>query len=82
MGHDAAYRTSAYVAAKRSLRGQRCHICGAPSDTVDHDPPLSSFPDWRSWKGRLRPACRRCQNRQGGRVVHNPVRLGTPSRSW
>lgn len=64
-------RSSAYktVATEFKTGKYVCHLCGeAPGLTVDHDPPLSAFPHWRMWSGRLLPACKSCQDRQGGQI--------------
>ena len=40
--------------------GPPCWRCGAPATTADHDPPLATFDDPAQWRGRLMPACARC----------------------
>lgn len=78
------YRTKAYAEAKRRLRGAPCVWCGAPSDSVDHYPPVSSFPPGR-WVGIFRPACLPCQIRQGKQVLRERGRNwrpALPSRTW
>lgn len=60
------YDTPAYRAARVALRGLPCRVCGVPSDTVDHVPPLV---DARRrgvpWSGTLEPACRSCNSALG-----------------
>ena len=79
----AVYDNPVYRAARRRLKaqmdaGEPCHKCGAPASTVDHVPPLSTFPDPREWVGDLLAACARCnfghglnrKSRRGGRVTY------------
>ena len=73
----ADYNAGVYRQARRALRGAPCWICGKPSDTVDHVPPLSSRPPGL-WAGELRPACARCNYSTGGRLARMPGR----SRKW
>ncbi len=64
-------RSSAYrrVSAEFKTGAYVCHLCNErPGTTVDHIPPLSAFPHWRMWQGEYRPACKPCQDRQGGRL--------------
>lgn len=78
------YRTKEYKAACISLAGLPCWKCGRPSDSVDHDPPLSSFPHSSLWVGRLMPACRPCNFADGARIGNGRRidRPGTASRVW
>lgn len=78
------YRTRAYRHAKVEMRGAPCWMCGRPSDSVDHYPPISAFPPGR-WRGIFRPACLDCQRDQGRRVAlegYRGVRSPLPSRAW
>ena len=50
-------------------QGAHCWMCGTYGRmTVDHDPPLSSFPHPTQWQGVYRPACKPCQDRQGAQI--------------
>ena len=78
------YTTRAYRAAKAELVGAPCWMCGKPSTTVDHYPPLSAFPPGR-WVGTFRPACQPCQHAQGERLArerYHGSRPALPSRVW
>ena len=79
-------RSSAYrrVSAEFKSGAYVCHICKTrPGLTVDHIPPLSSFPHWRMWQGEYRPACKPCQDRQGGHLSQQVQGRGRPrSRAW
>jgi len=67
-----------------------CVYCGAPATTADHVPPLCELPPGQ-WRGRLVPACLRCNQRRGGwRLVNarrrrravERVAAPAPSRVW
>lgn len=81
-------RNAAYLAAAREFqRGQYpCalhydHTCKRIGHTVEHDPPLSTFPNPAMWKGRYLPACSRCQSIQGARIT-NARRTQTATPKW
>ena len=64
------YNTREYRRERtRMLAGHpQCSYCRSQmADTVDHVPPLVSFPDGH-WVGILVPACRRCNSSLGGKV--------------
>jgi hypothetical protein len=73
---SAIYRTGQYP----------CWICKQkPGTTVDHDPPLSTFPHPNLWHGTLKPACPTCQSRQGGKLAQQQRRQKqnkVTSRNW
>lgn len=80
-------RSSAYrrVAAEFKTGAYPCWICGErPGTTVDHQPPLSAFPHHTLWQGVYKPACKPCQDSQGGKIgVRALGRTPRPrSRQW
>ena len=70
----------AYRAAAARFKAGRypCHLelgpaCTGHGTTVDHCPPIGDM-DERTWFARggvLLPACRPCQDRQGGKLAHS-----------
>ena len=62
-GYD--YTTAEHIAARCEMWGNRCYICDAPMESVDHVKPLakggSHFP------ANLRPACKACNSRKGAK---------------
>lgn len=75
MGSSAGRRSAAYIAAReRFKRGDlACWLASGPwctgiGTTVEHDPPLSTAPHPSLWRGRYRPACKPCQDRQGAAI--------------
>ncbi len=78
--NNAAYRAAAAI----YRQGQHlCHLCGdRPGTTVDHDPPLSTFPHPNLWHGTLKPACPTCQSRQGNRITREKRNGRVVSRNW
>ncbi len=79
--------TPTYQAASALFRTGRypCHICHQnPGTTVDHDPPLSNFPNPHMWHGQLKPACPTCQSKQGNRIARErqQQKKRATSRKW
>lgn len=71
------YNNPTYLQAQALYRTGRypCHFgCGRPGTTVDHSPPLSTTPTGGTWRGDLLPACKPCQDAQGGQLSHLPTR--------
>lgn len=70
------YRTRAYMAMRAEVRvgDLACWQCGRPASTVDHVPPIATFPDDVPWEGDLLPACEPCNKGHGmtggGRPAH------------
>jgi hypothetical protein len=82
VGSSAGRRSAAYKTAARTFRtgDYPCWLASGPwctgkGTTVEHDPPLSSFPHWSLWRGRYRPACKPCQDRQGA-AIRNAASTG------
>lgn len=76
-------RNAVYVRTRKLFQtgNYLCWICGQrPGTTVDHDPPLSTFPHPNLWKGRLRPACQPCQSEQGKQIAN--TKRTNPTRHW
>ena len=75
MGSSAGRRKADYVAFRRHLQLTRppCSIrsgpwCTGVGLTVEHSPPLSSFPHPDLWRGTWSGACQPCQSRQGAAI--------------
>jgi hypothetical protein len=67
-----AYGDREYRARKAQQRrwGSEVCACGAPADTLDHQPPLALHDHVRnSGCCELIPACRRCNCRGGQRIA-------------
>lgn len=72
-----AGRRNAVYTKTRTLYQQGNHPCTLASGpwctgrgtTVEHDPPLSTFPHPDLWQGQLLPACKPCQSRQGAAIA-------------
>jgi hypothetical protein len=79
------YRTPEFKAFRAYLRQNLvlCHEdgCYRRATIPDHQPPLSTFPDFALWHGRLLPQCAYHSVRQRGLVAHGKVKP-LPSRSW
>ncbi len=76
-------RNATYVKTRELFKtGQwPCHVCGErPGTSVDHVPPLSSFPMPEMWVGRYLPACLPCQRQEGARITNGHTR--PKSRRW
>lgn len=62
-----------------------CHYCKtAPADTVDHVPPIDSFPAPELWVGTLLPACGNCNYSRGAKYGNDKRKRKDPknSRNW
>lgn len=78
MGSSAGRRSAAYKAFGAELKRTRPPCCLATGPwctgvglTVEHDPPISGYPDESAWRragGRWRGACKPCQDRQGAAI--------------
>lgn len=60
-----------------------CFYCKkARATTIDHDPPVDSFPSPELWVGTLRPSCAHC-NYSRGAIYGNKKRTAIKnSRKW
>lgn len=73
-----ARSTVAYRDAARRFKAGAypCHLAAGPwctgrGTTVDHVPPLSTAHSHDTWRGLYLPACKPCQDRQGGQLAHH-----------
>lgn len=57
--------TVAQIAARVAYFGGLCYLCGTEANTIDHVIPLAR--GGTNWAANLRPACRSCNSRKGGR---------------
>jgi len=77
------YNDPEYRAAKAKLTRSPapCWECGKPATTPDHWPPLAEHEHVRGARCCiLRPHCRACSDRQGGKMAHEPT--PTPAARW
>lgn len=87
MGSSAGRRSAEYVAYRTDLQHTRppCWLSSGPwctgvGLTVEHDPPLSLYPNEHAWRlagGRYHGACKPCQDRQGA-----AIRNGETLNAW
>ena len=82
MGSSAGRRKADYVKTRTLFQtGATCWMCGTYGRmTVDHYPPLSTYPHPDQWRGEYRPACQPCQSRQGADIRNNTAR--PPDWNW
>ncbi len=60
-----------------------CFYCKkAPATTIDHDPPIDTFPAPELWVGTLRPACAHCNYSKGAIYGNKKRKAVKNSRKW
>lgn len=60
-----------------------CFYCKlVPADTLDHNPPLDTFPSPDLWVGKLIPSCAKCNYSKGAKYGNAKRKLRKRSRSW
>lgn len=59
------YATDAQVAARCAMFGNKCWVCGAPAEAIDHVKPLAA--GGSGWPCNLRPICGSCNSRKGAK---------------
>jgi len=57
--------TAAQIAARCAMFGNKCWVCGAPAEAIDHVKPLAA--GGSGWPCNLRPICRSCNSRKGAK---------------
>jgi hypothetical protein len=61
----------------------KCFYCKkAVATTLDHDPPIDSFPSPELWVGSLRPACSSCNYSRGAKYGNAKRKAIKNSRKW
>lgn len=55
------------IAARIAFYGDRCWVCRAPAEQIDHVIPLSR--GGSNWPANLRPICAACNQHKGARLV-------------
>lgn len=61
----------------------RCFYCKkAVATTLDHEPPLDSFPSPELWDGSLRPSCASCNYSRGAKYGNAKRKAVKNSRKW
>jgi 5-methylcytosine-specific restriction endonuclease McrA len=60
-----------------------CHYCRLNiADTIDHEPPLASFPSPELWVGKLYPCCAKCNSSRGAKYLNKKKAIRMRSRPW
>ena len=60
-----------------------CFYCKkALATTVDHEPPIDTFPVPELWVGSLRPACAKCNYSKGASYGNAKRKAIKSSRAW
>jgi hypothetical protein len=60
-----------------------CFYCKkAQATTIDHDPPIDTFPAPELWVGTLRPACAHCNYSKGAIYGNKKRKAIKNSRKW
>lgn len=65
------YTTSVHIQARRELYGNRCYICGAQAEAMDHVIPLVK--GGSHWPANLRPICAHCNATKGAKWPYAPA---------
>jgi hypothetical protein len=61
----------------------KCFYCKkALATTLDHDPPIDSFPAPELWVGTLRPACAKCNYSRGAIYGNKKRKAIKNSKAW
>jgi hypothetical protein len=61
----------------------RCFYCKkAVATTLDHEPPIDSFPTPELWTGSLRPSCATCNYSRGAKYGNAKRKAIKNSREW
>jgi hypothetical protein len=61
----------------------KCFYCKkAFATTLDHEPPLDSFPAPELWQGSLRPACAHCNYSRGAIYGNKKRKAIKNSKEW
>lgn len=68
------WASDAAIAARRELYGNRCWMCGADAQAMDHVKPIAA--GGSNWPANLRPACKPCNSRKGAKWPYEPERAG------
>lgn len=59
------YTTADHIKARCEMWGDRCYLCGAPMQAIDHVIPLAK--GGTHWPANLRPICRTCNSKKRDR---------------
>jgi len=59
--------TGEQILARIKYYGERCYLCGAPYEGVDHVIPLSS--GGANWPSNIRPVCISCNTAKGHNIL-------------
>lgn len=78
---------SIYKELRKKILAQNpmCYYCKTvPADTLDHVPPIDSFPAPELWSGILRPACASCNYSRGAEYGNQKRKRSSikNSRTW
>jgi len=71
-GYD--YTTAEHIEARCEVWGNKCYICGAPMEAVDHVKPLAA--GGAHWPCNLRPVCKSCNSSKGAKWPYAAVGVG------
>ena len=61
----------------------KCFYCKkVVATTLDHDPPIDSFPSPELWVGSLKPSCASCNYSRGAKYGNAKRKAIKNSRKW